>query len=105
MTSRTLADDKFGTYLPLVKLVLFRLVGLDKVIEHLFQAFCIGLEGWPDVFHGPFHEHAVNHPEAGTVPRQWCQGFENKSGQGGVIVRGWAVRQNVEFTMLAVKPI
>ncbi len=56
------------TYFPLLQLVLFRLVLLDKVIEHLLQAIRIGFQGRNDILDSSFHQNAIYQAEALAAP-------------------------------------
>ena len=67
------------TYLPLLKLVLFRLVLLDEIIQDLFQAFCICLECGDHILDSPLHQDAIDQAEALAILRKGHQGFKNKS--------------------------
>jgi hypothetical protein len=66
------------TYLPLVQLILFRLVLLDQVFEHLFQALLVRLKSRDHVFDCPLDQDAVDKAEALAVVCQWYQSFQHQ---------------------------
>lgn len=58
---------RHSTYLPLLKIILLRLVLLNKVVEDLAKAFLVGLEGWHYILDGPLDKHTVDEAETLSV--------------------------------------
>lgn len=56
------------TYLPLLKIILLRLVLLDKIIKDLAETFLVGLEGRHYILDGPLDKHTVDEAETLSVP-------------------------------------
>jgi hypothetical protein len=67
-----------SAYLPFVKLILFGLVLLYKVIQDLLQPFGGGPKSGDDILHGSLREDAINHAKALAVTRKRFQGLKNK---------------------------
>lgn len=61
------------TYLPLIQLILFRLVLLDQIVQHLLQAFGVRLERRHHVLDGPLDQDPVDHAEALALFGEWLQ--------------------------------
>jgi hypothetical protein len=53
-------------------------VRLDQVVKYLLDAHGVGLQRWNDIRHRPFHQDAIDQPEALSVARKWSESFQDE---------------------------
>lgn len=76
-----------STHLPTFHLVLLGPILLDKVVEDLLEPVGVGLELWKHFPDCALNKHSIDHSEAFSLTRQWCECLENKP--DGVML-GWS---------------